>query len=962
MTRRPPRARKAGSVKALPLRPSPRRSPELDDFVAERLHEFERDAGLLLPGEARDKLGRLVLISDFAWDILRAEPRLLDAATARARAVPRWREGIDPRIALRQWRRREALRLMALDVISGASVERVMSATSRVAERGLSTALSWAALELDERHGTPRDSNGQAQQLACIAMGKLGGSELNFSSDIDLIFAYPEGGESDGRRVLDNEDYFARQVQRASGLLTEVTEHGYCFRVDLRLRPFGSAGRLALSFDAMEQYYQREGRDWERFAWIRARPLPPAQDVGAELLQRLRPFVYRRYLDFAAFDGLRELKSRMDQEVSRRELAEDLKRGPGGIRELEFLVQLPQLIRGGRMPDLRQTGILPALAAQLRHRLIGRAEAHWLANAYRFLRLVENRVQMMDDQQTHELPTDPLKRERLAAGLGYPHWAALHASLCELRERISQAYAAVLGPVSQAAPAVSDRSGANAQLVWKQAQEEPDGSPPGPMLQRLRHFLSIPAVQAMSARGRARLDRVIPVVLAAIANRVGDAELDSAEADAAGLQASAPELLERWLAVLSAVLRRTSYLALLGERPGLVEEATRLLGQSAWLAQLLAAAPVLLDELLDARRREAVPQRADYHALVRSELDHVERELEQQVEVLRRLQQGEMLRLAYAFLEGLASGVETAARLADLADVLLAESFTMAQREMQRQFGCLAGTSRDRPGIVVIGYGSLGGKELNFASDLDLVFVYDEALVGSESDGPRQLDHHRYFVRLVQRLFHLLTAQTSLGPLYEIDMRLRPNGSKGLLIVGHEAFARYQRSEAWTWEQQALVRARTVAGDRRVGARFERIRGEVLALRREPEVLAEEVTSMRTRMRGELDRSSSESFDLKQGHDGLVDLEFELQGCLLGAAADLPRRPRWPTATPDLIRRLREAAVLAPERAEQLSRRHAWLVEQGLRCTLAMRPRLLPQPFAASHMHMRPSTDHLEGQ
>jgi glutamate-ammonia-ligase adenylyltransferase len=844
---------------------------------------------------------------------------------------------------------------MALDVLSGASIERVMSATSRVAERGLAAALSWAAQELGERHGTPRDTTGQEQSLACIAMGKLGGSELNFSSDIDLIFAFPEAGESDGRRVLDNEDYFARQVQRASALLSEVTEHGYCFRVDLRLRPFGSAGRLALSFDAMEQYYQREGRDWERFAWIRARPLLPARSEGEQLVERLRPFVYRRYLDYAAFDGLRELKARMDQEVSRRELAADLKRGPGGIRELEFLVQLPQLVRGGRMPDLRQTGILPALAAQQRHALIGKAEAHWLANAYRFLRLVENRVQMMDDQQTHDLPLDPLKRERLAAGLGYPDWAALSESLRNLRERISQAYAAVLGPVAQPAPrAGHERVSSVAQSLWEDAQQTPVAGEDNPLLEQLRHFLGIPAVQAMSARGRARLDRVMPLVLAAIAelNKEADATpsagakaTDPDHASAAGLashQCAAPALLERWLAVLSAVLRRTSYLALLGERPGLVEEASRLLAQSAWLAQLLAAAPVLLDELIDARRRDAVPRKADYQSLLRCELDHVERELEQQVEVLRRMQQGEMLRLAYAFLEGLQSGVETAARLADLADVLLAESFDLALREMHRQFGALPGTSLDRPGIVVIGYGSLGGRELNFASDLDLVFVYDEALVGSESDGPRQLDHHRYFVRLVQRLFHLLTAQTSLGPLYEIDMRLRPNGSKGLLIVGHEAFARYQREEAWTWEQQALVRARPVAGDRRVAARFARIRGDVLAQRRDPARLAEEVSSMRTRMRAELDRSSAAQFDLKQGHDGLVDLEFELQRQLLAAAADLPRRPRWPTATSELIVRLRAAGVLDPVRAAQLAQRHDWLVQQGMRCTLALRPRLVP--------------------
>lgn len=951
MARRNARVRGPGTASDRPraARLPQRRSPLLDEFVAERVREFERGSELLLSGEARDRLGRLLLISDFAWDILRAEPTLFDAATARARAVPRRREQVDPRIALRLWRRREALRLMALDVLTGAGIERVMSATSRVAERGLAAALAWAAEELGERHGTPRDGSGQVQALACIAMGKLGGSELNFSSDIDLIFAFPESGESDGRRPLDNEDYFARQVQRASALLTEVTEHGYCFRVDLRLRPFGSAGRLALSFDAMEQYYQREGRDWERFAWIRARPLLPARVEGAQLVERLRPFVYRRYLDYAAFDGLRELKARMDQEVSRRELAADLKRGPGGIRELEFLVQLPQLVRGGRMPDLRQTGILAALAAQLKHGLIGKAEAHWLANAYRFLRLVENRVQMMDDQQTHELPTDPLKRERLAVGLGYADWNALSESLCNLRERISQAYAAVLGPVAQ--PPVRpgrERVSSVAQSLWDQAQQESVATDSDSMLDLLRHFLGIPAVQAMSARGRARLDRVMPLVLAAIAE-TSDAVPAAIAADSpaqSGRATTQPDdaaiLLQRWLAVLSAVLRRTSYLALLGERPGLVEEATRLLAQSAWMAQLLAAAPVLLDELIDARRRDEVPRKADYEALLRAELDHVERELEQQVEVLRRMQQGEMLRLAYAFLEGLQSGVETAARLADLADVLLAECFDLALREMQRQFGRLPGTRLDRPGIAVIGYGSLGGRELNFASDLDLVFIYDEALVGSESDGPRQLDHHRYFVRLVQRLFHLLTAQTSLGPLYEIDMRLRPNGSKGLLIVGHEAFARYQREEAWTWEQQALVRARAVAGDRRVAARFERIRGDVLAQRRDPARLAEEVGSMRTRMRAELDRSNADQFDLKQGHDGLVDLEFELQGALLAAAADLPRRPRWPTATPELIARLRAAGVLAPARAAQLAQQHDWLVEQGMRCTLALQPRVIP--------------------
>lgn len=876
-------------------------------------------------GVAREQLAELALVSDFAWDVLCAEPALLSRSIVRARPVRAPSGSVDLGVAMRGWRRREALRLISLDVLVGASVDRVMAATSRIAERGVAMAMRHACQELEQRHGQACTADGQPQSLVCMAMGKLGGAELNFSSDIDLIFAFPEAGETDGRRALDNEEFYARQVQRVSSLLAEVTEHGYCFRVDLRLRPFGSAGRLALSFDAMEQYYQREGRDWERIAWIRARPLTPAVREGEQLLERLRPFIYRRYLDYAAFDGLRELKARMDQEISRREWVDDLKRGPGGIRELEFLVQLPQLVRGGRLPDLRRSGILPALAAQQRHRLVSRAEAQWLAQGYRFLRLVENRVQMLDDQQTHRLPADPLKRERLAAGLGFPGWSSLLTEIDGVRERIGQAFVAVLGPPAAEPQGAEPSKSSN---CWERAQLGESDGEDAPLVSSLRRFLATPAVQLMSARGRARLDRVMPLLLAAIEHQPEDCDCE--------------QLLQRWLAVLNAILRRTSYLALLAERPGLVEEATRLLAQSAWLAQLLAAAPVLLDELLDARRRDVVPTRAEYEVLLRAELDHVERELEHQVEVLRRLQQGEMLRLAYAFLHGHRDAVETAAGLAELADVMLAEGLRMALQEMQRQFGCLPGTSIERPGITIIGYGSLGGRELNFASDLDLVFVYDEALVGSESDGPRQLDQHRYYVRMVQRLVHLLTAQTSLGPLYEIDMRLRPNGSKGLLIVGHEAFERYQREEAWTWEQQALVRARAIAGDRRVAARFERIRGDVLALRRDPAKLGDEVASMRTRMRAELDRSSAECFDLKQGDGGLVDIEFALQRQVLAQAAGLPRRPRWPTATATLIDRLQQLDCLTQEQASLLHERHHWLLAEGLRCTLALQRRLLP--------------------
>lgn len=908
---------------------SPVPSAEIMDFVAERLRDFQRELAMPLSGQQRSLLGRIALASDYAWESLITDPSLI-RRQRRARPLPRNREDSDAGAALRLWRRREALRLIMMDVLDAAPVEKVMSATSALAERAWTRAVELATAELLPRHGHARSADGEQQPLVCIAMGKLGGNELNFSSDIDLILAFPEAGESDGRRALDNEDYFARVAQRAVGLLAEVTEHGYCFRVDLRLRPFGSAGRLVLSFDAMETYYQREGRDWERIAWVRGRPIGSGSVAGAELVHRLTPFVYRRYLDYAAFDGLRDLKHRMDLEVSRRELAGDIKRGPGGIRELEFLVQLPQLVRGGREPGLRQTGILPAISAQLQRRLLPRGEARWMADAYRFLRLLENRVQMMDDHQTHEIPSDRFKRERVAVGMGFAGWDALAEALERQRERVQLAYAAVLGPVEPvgAAVALSPREVDEQALaaLWAQANQggQQDPGPDHELLGPLRHFAGTPGVESMSPRGRARLDRVMPMILSALIDV--DRQLIT---------------LERWLSVLSAVLRRTSYLALLGERPGLIEEATRLLAQSAWMARLLADAPVLLDELLDPRRRDAIPSRDDYERIVRHELGHAESDLEREVEILRRLQQGEMLRLAYALLEGLQPATAVAATLADLADVILVRVFNMAQREMIRQFGSLPGTSAARPGITIIGYGSLGGRELNFASDLDLVFIYDEALAGCESDGARKLDHHRYFVRLVQRVVHLLTAQTSLGPLYDIDMRLRPNGSKGLLIIGHEAFARYQQNEAWTWEHQALVRARAVAGDRRLAVRFQNIRGEVLAIRREPSVLTAEVASMRQRMRAELDRSNAQQFDLKQGEDGIVDIEFALQEGVLAAAASQPKRPRWPSGTPALIERLYKLGLIPPAQAEQFRLRHQWLVDQGLRRTLALEPRLI---------------------
>ncbi|HEX5755991.1 MAG TPA: bifunctional [glutamate--ammonia ligase]-adenylyl-L-tyrosine phosphorylase/[glutamate--ammonia-ligase] adenylyltransferase, partial [Arenimonas sp.] len=496
----------------------------------------------------------LLLASDFALDTLYRQPELLaalDAPAALPPELPVDAEADWPR-RLRRWRTAESTRLIWRDVLGRDGVEQTLAGSSWIAEQALQTAVNAVEALLASRHGRVPDGAGGAQSLVVFGLGKLGGGELNFSSDVDLVYAYAHGGHSDGARVLDAESWFVRAGQRLGQLLGDVTADGFCHRVDLRLRPFGSAGRLALSFAAMEQYFQREGRDWERYAWIKARPVAGDIAAGEQLLSILRPFVYRRYLDYTALDGLREMKALIAAEVQKRELADHLKLGPGGIREVEFLVQALQLIRGGREPALRQRALLPALQALAEAGHLPEATAQRLAIAYRFLRRIENRVQMLADQQVHELPGDAETLLRIAWGLGHDDAAALRAALDAERAVVSEEFDRLLEARRQ-------RQAPNALSQYWRAL--PDGGEQAVLRDAgfadaesadatLRDFAQGPGVRTLSARGRRRLDHVLPLLLAAAA------------------QSSAPAMaLKRGLALLQAVLRRTSYLALLEEQP-----------------------------------------------------------------------------------------------------------------------------------------------------------------------------------------------------------------------------------------------------------------------------------------------------------------------------------------------------------------------------------------------------------
>lgn len=901
----------------------------LADLLAARRERLAAASGALATALADPAisplLDRLLLASDFAFDALSRDPLAWEAACLPDVAEPA--PILDPADEtgwsdrLRRFRRRGSLRLVWRDVAGLDRVEDTLAGASRLAEDCLQAALDAIEGLLAARHGQVRDAAGRPQRLVVFGLGKLGGGELNFSSDVDLVFAYPERGQSDGERPLDAEAWFTRAGQRLINLVGEVTAEGFCHRVDMRLRPFGASGRLVLSFAAMEQYFQHEGRDWERYAWIKARPVAGDIAAGEALLTALRPFIYRRYLDYTALDGLREMKALISAEVERRDLADDLKLGPGGIREIEFLAQALQLIRGGREPELRQRGLLVTLSALARGGHLAELTAGELAIAYRCLRRLENRVQMLADQQVHAIPEDPILRERIALGLGARAWAEVEADLAGHRARVSEEFGNLLSR-RRRLPQASALS-----LYWKAL---PEGGDPAVLAEAgfpdpegvdgaLRQFAAIPAVRALSARGRGRLDQVLPALL---------------EGAAAG---PAPEqAVPRLLGLLSAIARRTSYLALLQEQPAALQRLVEVASRSALLAERLEQHPLLLDELLDVRAAGPVPEREDLAAELQRRLGRLpEHDTESVLLVLNEFRHSAGFRIALASLAGRIEAWAAVQRLADLAGLVVAAALAQVEADVAAMHGRVPGA-----GIAVLGYGSFGGEELGFGSDLDLVFLFD-AEPSAPSDGARPVEAARWFAKVAQKLVSFLGTVSPAGRLYEVDVRLRPDGAKGLLVSTVASFTEYQRERAWTWEQQALVRARAVAGDAAVVEAFERIRAQTLARPRDAGQLRQDVLSMRARMRTELDRSRVGRFDLKQGEGGLVDLEFLLQALVLGHADAHPGLV-GPRATPALLDALAAAGLMPADEAAELREAHRIMLAAGLACTLDGRPRLVP--------------------
>ena len=833
--------------------------------------------------------------------------------------------------ALRRFRREEMVRIIWRDLAGLAPLAEVLEDLTALADACISQALdrlhAWTVAEL----GTPSDAEGRPQQLVVLGMGKLGARELNLSSDIDLIFAYPAGGQTDGPRALGNEQFFVRLARRLVQALDAQTADGFVFRVDTRLRPFGDAGPLAMSFGAMEDYYQSQARPWERYAMIKARVVAGDPDAGADLMALLRPFVYRRYLDFGAIESLREMKGMIARELQRKGMADNIKLGPGGIREIEFIGQAFQLIRGGRDPELQIRPILPVLRLLGQKGLMPAFAVDELSRAYEFLRRVENRVQGWKDQQTHLLPTDALARERLARAMGFADWEAFLAALDEHRRRVQGHFDLVF-----ASPHADDEQQAEAPIatLWHGRPDpeharallaEAGFAEPEAAWERLGHFRAATERMGLSNRGAERLGQLVPLLLQAVAA--------SGQPDLA---------LKRVLPLIESVARRTAYLAMLLEHPLALSQLVRLSGMSPWIAEQLGRQPLLLDELLDPRRLFAPLRRADLEEELDALLAPLDAEdLEQQMERLRQFAQGNRLRVAAADLTGVVPLMVVSDYLTEIAEVAVRRVLRIAFAHLARRHGLPAGVAAGDLGFLVLGYGKLGGIELGYGSDLDLVFLHGGESVSAMTSGPHAISTEQLYSRLGQRMLHLMTTRTNSGVLYEVDMRLRPDGNKGLLVRSIDAFAAYQARDAWTWEHQALVRARPVGGDAALAERFSAIRREILCRERDPATLRGEVREMRARMRRELDKGRAGRFDLKQGRGGIADIEFMVQCAVLRWASAYPDLADW-TDNIRLLETLSRHALLPGDAAAELTRAYKSLRAAYHRSALQEEPTVVP--------------------
>ncbi len=914
------------------------------------------DPAAALPAFRRDQLQHVAACSPYCAEVVGRYPEILALLLGSGRldrpsapgeiarellaAAPATLTETEFMRELRLVRHRELLRIVWRDVSGTASVTESLRDLSDLADAAIAVACSWADRMLTGRHGAPQLADGAPCGLGILGMGKLGGYELNFSSDVDLVFVFSDTGETSGSRPVSNEEYFRALAQKLVSLLSQKTAEGFVFRVDVRLRPFGASGPLAVSLAGLETYLMQHGRDWERYAYIKARVVNEWADADYFYRDVVRPFVYRRYLDYGVFASLREMKAMIEAEVQRREYQANIKLGPGGIREVEFIVQSFQLVRGGSIADLRGREILQVLPALARHGCLPTAAVTELTQAYLFLRRVENAIQALQDQQTHTLPADPLERIRVACALGFPGWEPLAAELERQRATVSRHFQDVVfrgeAPAAQAA-------GGRLRAVWREEVgaeaaagllREAGFDDSAAVLERLRQLRAAGTLQRLDEIGRQRLDALVPVVL-----------------ELAGRQRNPVLAVQGVAQVIEAIGRRSAYFALLNENPAARERLVGLCAMSDFLAGQVAAHPLLLDELLDQRLFNAAPTREELAQDLERRLSAVDPDDQERcLEALRNFRQAAMFRIAVADLSGVLPLMKVSDRLTETAELVLAAAAAQAWRELAARHGrprCVVGGVPRDAELGIAAYGKLGGLELGYGSDLDLVFLHDSAGDEQQTDGEKPLDNAVFFGRVARRIINIATMLTPAGQLYEVDTRLQPEGRKGLLVSSLVAFEAYQREGAWTWEHQALLRSRAIAGSPAICRAFEDIRRRILTGGVSQEKLRADVLAMRERMLAELAQGTPESFHIKHDPGGVTDIEFIVQYLVLREARHHPELVRWS----DNIRQLEglaAAGVIPGETATLLTDTYRAWRQRLHHLALAGQPGFMPRAEAVA--------------
>ncbi|WP_298772786.1 bifunctional [glutamate--ammonia ligase]-adenylyl-L-tyrosine phosphorylase/[glutamate--ammonia-ligase] adenylyltransferase [uncultured Shewanella sp.] len=837
---------------------------------------------------------------------------------------------------LRQFRNKQMVCIAWRDFLGYCELESALLDLSMLAEVLVVAARDWLYQKMCLQYGTPCDDEGRPQSLFILGMGKLGGKELNFSSDIDLIFTFPEHGQTKGgRRALENQEFFIRLGQRLIKVLHQVTSDGFVYRVDLRLRPYGESGPLVVSFSGLEDYYQEQGRDWERYAMVKARPLGEENEHTRELLNMLRPFVYRRYIDFSAIEALRRMKQLITQEVRRRSLVNNIKLGAGGIREVEFVVQSFQLIRGGREPTLRQQSLFAAIENLYQLGVLEYLAVDELKKSYVFLRRVENLLQAINDEQTQTLPEDELNWQRLCYGLQVQSPEKLKMKIDAAMKTVHGHFIDTIGGQEK-----EDNDQSWTHQLWLAYTEEDmqvlfdeqyiSDTQFWPVLQQWRENITS---RTIGHRGRETLDKLMPRLFTELF-----------------LQTSPSGAFAAVSSVLDKILTRTTYLELLFENLGARQQLVRLCCASPWITEQLANFPMLLDELIDPAQLYHTTSLSDYASELRQYLLRVpEGDLEQQMEALRQFKLTQQLKVAAADVTGILPVMAVSDHLTLLAEAITEQVVIQAWAELKARHGVPAHLRQGEMGFAIVGYGKAGGVELGYGSDLDLVFLHNSP-GQTETNGDKPIEVGRFYLKLAQRILHLFSTRTLSGELYEVDMRLRPSGASGLLVSEIESFGEYQKQEAHTWEHQALVRARCLFGDNELLSRFGEIRDEVIRLKRDTTQLAIDVKTMRKKMCDHLLKVKADTFDLKQSCGGMVDIEFIAQYLVLAHAHEYKELAAW-SDNIRIFSMLADLDLICINQAEYLTQAYCFLRDENHRLTLQRLPGLLPAEKVEPSVH-----------